>query len=83
MHNGEYICKGKIRYSKHEAKQKRIINLQYRNPNLFIYQCPHCFDYHLTSTKQFDYKINKQKQPTIQMRKKRFRFIPSMHLDNE
>lgn len=49
------ICTGKIRYkSKAEAKAKRVQNLQFRNPDLKIYKCPKCFDWHLTSHPYYD-----------------------------
>ena len=83
LHRDVEICDSKIKYSKKEAKEKRIKNMQFKNPNLFVYQCSVCFHYHLTSTKQFtEYKL-KRKEPAKIIKKKRFRFIPSMVFDTE
>lgn len=83
LHKGDEICNSKIRYSKKEAKLKKIENLKFKNPDLRIYQCNMCFDYHLTSSKLYDvYERKRKYQPTI-IRKKRFHFIPSMVLDSD
>lgn len=83
LHKVYEICNSKIRYSKKEAKEKRIKNLQFKNPDLRVYQCSVCFDYHLTSSKEFDVEERRRKYPAKIIRKKRFQFIPSMNFDIE
>lgn len=42
-------CHGKQSYSYNEVKRKKRASMKARNKKIRYYECPECFNYHLTS----------------------------------